>query len=80
MADNADTNSPRSGSGRTGQPRSGATHEEMLESRLPTQEAKQPDPMLQLSVGRLGTGSIVLVAVIAAVILGVVFYALNGPA
>jgi len=55
----------------------GATHEERLAAKLPPQEARQPDPILQLSVGRLGAGSITLVAVIVAVILGVVFYGLN---
>jgi hypothetical protein len=55
-------------------------HEESLAANLPPQESHQPDPILQLSVGRLGAGSITLVAVVAAVILAVVFYGLNSPA
>jgi len=58
----------------------GATHEERLADRLPAQERNQPDPVLQLSVGRLGAGPIALVAIIAAIILAVVFYGLNSPA
>lgn len=67
---------------RSGRPAAGAraTHEEVLASRLPPQEANQPDPVLQLSVGRMGAGAITLVAVICAVILGVVLYGLNSPA
>jgi hypothetical protein len=55
--------------------------EEQLAASLPPQERRQPDPALQLSVGRLGGGSIALVAVVAAFILAVVFYGLNsaGP-
>ena len=56
------------------------THEEALASRLPPQEVNQPDPVLQLSVGRLGAGSVTLVAVICVVILAVVLYGLNSPA
>jgi hypothetical protein len=55
------------------------SHEEALASRLPSQEVNQPDPALQLSVGRLGAGAVTLVAVICAVILGVVLYGLNSP-
>jgi hypothetical protein len=62
------------------QPAAGATHEEQLAARLPPQEVDQPDPGLQLSVGRLGAGSVALVAAICAVILAVVLYGLNSPA
>lgn len=62
------------------EPEPGASHEELLAARLPTQEADQPDPVLQLSVGRLGAGSITLVAFVAAIILAVVLYGLNSPA
>lgn len=62
------------------QAEAGATHEEKLAAHLPPQETNQPDPVLQLSVGRLGAGSITLVAVLAAIILSVVFYGLNSPA
>jgi hypothetical protein len=47
-------------------------------TRLPAQEAQQPDPMLQMSVGRIGAGGLTLVAVVAALILAVVFYGLSG--
>jgi uncharacterized protein HemX len=42
-------------------------------------EKHQPDPMLQMSTGRIGAGGLSLVALIIAVILGVVFYGLNSP-
>ena len=61
-------------------PHPDATHEEILAAKLPTEETNQPDPILQLSVGRIGAGPVALVAVIAALILGVVFYALNSSA
>lgn len=47
---------------------------------LPPQESNQPDPALQMSIARVGTGGITLVAVICAAILGVVLYGLNSPA
>lgn len=56
------------------------TSEERLAAKLPPQETNQPDPILQLSVGHLGAGSMTLVAIAAAIILGVVLYGLNGPA
>jgi hypothetical protein len=56
------------------------THEEILAARLPPQETEQPDPMLQMSVGRAGAGSVTLVAAVAAIILAVVLYGLNSPA
>ena len=45
---------------------------------VPTQEAHQPDPMLQMSTGWVGAGGITLVALAIVVILGIVFYGLNG--
>lgn len=57
-----------------------ATHEERLAARLPVAETNQPDPLLQISVGRAGAGSIWLVGIAAAIILGVVLYGLNSPA
>jgi hypothetical protein len=56
-----------------------ASAEEHLSASLPPQEGRQPDPALQLSVGRLGGGAITLVAVVAAFILAVVLYGLNSP-
>ena len=64
----------------TAQKRPGATHEEQLAGKLPPLETQQPDPILQLSVGRLGAGTVTLVAAIAALILGVVLYGLNSSA
>lgn len=46
---------------------------------LPLQEANQPDPMLQLTTGRMGAGGITLAALVIAVVLGIVFYGLNSP-
>jgi hypothetical protein len=80
MADKTDMNSPASNPARPGQSTSGASAEERLEANLPTQEKEQPDPALQLSHGRLSAGSITLVGVLIALVLGVVFYALNSPA
>ena len=37
----------------------------------------QPDPALQLSAGWMGASGITLVALAAAIILGIVFYGLN---
>jgi hypothetical protein len=58
-----------------------ASAEERLAASLPAQERRQPDPALQLSVARLGGGAVTLVAIVAAIILAVVFYGLNsqGP-
>jgi hypothetical protein len=47
---------------------------------LPPQERRQPDPSLQLSVGRVGAGGITLVAVLCAIIIAVVLWGLNSPA
>jgi hypothetical protein len=62
-------------------PESTASAEEQLAASLPPQECRQPDPALQLSVGRLGGGAVALAAVVAAFILAVVFYGRNsaGP-
>ena len=51
-----------------------------MAANLPPQERRQPDPALQLSVGRLGGGAVALAAVVAAFILAVVFYGLNSAA
>ena len=40
-------------------------------------ERHQPDPALQLSTGWMGASGITLVALAAAIILGIVFYELN---
>lgn len=61
-------------------PHHDATHEELLAARLPPTETEQPDPMMQLSVGRVGAGSVTLAALVGAVILAVVLYGLNSPA
>jgi hypothetical protein len=55
--------------------------EERLAESLPPDERDQPDPELALSYGRLGAAGITLAAVVAALILAVVFYGLNsaGP-
>lgn len=58
----------------------GATAEERLAAALPPQERQQPDPSLQLSVGRVGAGGITLVAVLCAIIVAVVLWGLNSPA
>lgn len=78
----ADTDNTENGPGarQSGQAEHRATHEEILAGRLPPQVTEQPDPMLQLSVGRVGAGSITLVAIAAAIILGIVLYGLNSPA
>lgn len=52
------------------------TPKQELAASLPVYETEQSDPA-QSSAGRMGVGSITLVAVAAAVILGVVLYGLN---
>lgn len=47
-------------------------------TNLPLQETEQPDPLLQMSTGRMGAGGLTLIALIVALVLGVVFYGLNG--
>lgn len=42
-------------------------------------EDHQPDPMLQMSTGKLGPGGITLVGCVIALIVAVVLYGLNGP-
>jgi hypothetical protein len=44
---------------------------------LPIMETQQPDPMLQLTTGRMRASGIALVALALALVLGVVFYGLN---
>ena len=44
---------------------------------IPEQEKHQPDSMLQMSTGRMGGAAVMLAAIVAAVVLGVVFYGLN---
>lgn len=60
--------------------RSGATAGERLAANLPRHERNQPDPAMQLSVSRVGAGGITLVAVVCAIIIGVVLWGLNSPA
>jgi hypothetical protein len=80
MADESNFTSPTSSPDSATPSRPGATHEEVLTARLPPQETNQPDPALQLSVGRIGAGSITLVAIVCVFILAVVLYGLNSPA
>lgn len=54
--------------------------EERLAASLPLDERDQPDPELDLSYGRTGAGGITLVAVVCALIIGVVLWGLNSPA
>lgn len=51
--------------------------ETALSAGMPPQEKNQPDPMLQLTAGRLGAVGTALAAVAAAVILSLVLYGLN---
>jgi negative regulator of sigma E activity len=44
---------------------------------LPPTETQQPDPLLQITTGRVNAGGITIAAVVVAVIVGVVFYGLN---
>ncbi len=51
-----------------------------LRAELPTQVKEQPDPFLQMSTGgRMGASGLTLFSIAVVVILGVVFYGLNGP-
>ncbi len=45
---------------------------------LPIPVKEQPDPLLQMSTGRVGVGGLALFAVVVVLILGVVLYGLNG--
>lgn len=54
--------------------------EERLAASLPLDERDQPDAELELSYGRTGAGGITLVAVVCAIIIGVVLWGLNSPA
>jgi hypothetical protein len=49
------------------------------ERELAPQEREQPDPALQMSIGRVGAAGWAIFAVIAVFILSVVLYGLNGP-
>ena len=52
-----------------------------LPDALPTQEKEQPDPFLQMSTAeQVGASGFTVFAIAIVVILGVVFYGLNGPA
>lgn len=55
------------------------TADEPLAASVPPQERDQPDPSLQLSVGRVGAGGITLVALFCAIIIAVVLWGLNSP-
>ncbi len=46
-------------------------------SHLPLQEKEQPDPMLQVTTGRIGVGGVTLFAIAAVAILCIVFYGLS---
>jgi hypothetical protein len=56
---------------------SGTTGDDKLSQELPIPVKEQPDPMLQMSTGRMGAGALTLVAIVAVFILAVVFYGLN---
>ena len=49
-----------------------------LRASLPIQEKEQPDPMLQMTTGRMGAGGITVFAIVAVAILTIVLYGLNG--
>ena len=55
-----------------------AEEDAALRASLPPTVTEQPDPMLQMSTGRVGWPGLTLFAVVAALILAVVFYGLNG--
>lgn len=59
-------------------PQSLAEQDKALRAKLPVQEKEQPDPLLQISTGRVGAPGLTLFAVIVVVILSVVMYGLNG--
>ena len=80
MADEVTAHPSSSMRGMPATQRSGATAEERLAANLPRHERNQPDPAMQLNVGRVGAGSITLVAVVCAIIIGVVLWGLNSPA
>jgi hypothetical protein len=46
-------------------------------TELPGSETQQPDPLLQVSAGRIGAGGIAIAGVVVAIIVGVVLYGLN---
>jgi hypothetical protein len=46
-------------------------------AELPPTETQQPDPLLQITTGRVHAGGITIAAVVVAVVVGVVLYGLN---
>jgi hypothetical protein len=59
---------------------SAAPHGAAMRAELPTQEKEQPDPFLQMSTEvPIGPSGLTLFGIAVVVILGVVFYGLNGP-
>jgi hypothetical protein len=46
-------------------------------TELPPTETQQPDPLMQITTGRVHAGGITMAAVVVVVIVGVVFYGLN---
>ncbi len=48
-----------------------------IQSHLPLQEKEQPDPMLQVTTGRIGAGGLTLFAIAAIAILCIVFFGLS---
>ncbi len=48
-----------------------------LPADLPAPETEQPDPMMQMTTGRMGAGSVTLVTLGIVFIVAVVFYGLN---
>lgn len=58
----------------------GASRGSSLRDALPTQVKEQPDPFLQMSTAeQVGASGLTVFAIAIVVILGVVFYGLNGP-
>jgi len=46
-------------------------------TELPPTETQQPDPLLQITTGRVRAGGITIAAVVVAVVVGIVLYGLN---
>ncbi len=61
-------------------PASPSTDRERDPTELPAQVTEQPDPMLQMSTGRMGAGGVTLVAIAIAAIIGLVLWGLNSRA
>ena len=72
-------NQARSNLGAAAQAGDRVSPEKSRAQRLPPQERNQPDPVLQMSIGRVGGGAVAFAAVICAIILGVVLYGLDSP-